>query len=61
MIEDETMDALIDAAGPMLGIPVEPAWRASIRTHLAISLHHALAVAAFGLPDETDPAPVFRA
>ncbi len=60
-LSPETLDALIDAAEPLLGIPVDPAWRASIRTHLEISLRHALTVASFRLPDESEPAPVFRA
>ena len=54
-------DRLIDAMAPLLGIPVDPAWRPSIRTHLAITLRHADALAAFELPDELDPAPVFVA
>jgi hypothetical protein len=33
----------------------------AIRLHLAVSLRHADAVLAFDLPDDTDPAPVFRA
>ena len=58
---DHDLDALIDAAAPALGLAVEPAWREQIRMHLGMSLRHALAVAAFDLPDEIDPAPIFRA
>lgn len=57
----DTLDSLIDAAGPLLGIPVAPEWRDAIRAHLDISLRHATAVAAFSLPDEAEPAPVFSA
>ena len=60
-LSPETLDRMIDAAEPVLGIPVDPAWRASIRTHLEISLRHALAITSFPLPDEAEPAPVFRA
>jgi len=61
MTEDEGLDALIDAGTALLGITVAPEWREQIRLHLEIPLRHAAQVAAFPLPDETDPAPVFRA
>jgi len=61
MTEDDGLDALIDAGTALLGIAVAPEWREQIRLHLEISLRHAARVAAFPLPDETDPAPVFRA
>lgn len=61
MIDESQFDALIDAGTALLGITVEPAWRAAIRLHLGISLTHAAAVLDFPLPDEADPAPVFRA
>ena len=61
MPSDEELEALIDAAAPVLGIAVDPAWREAIRTHLGISLGHALSVAEFALPEEAEPAPVFVA
>ena len=61
MDRDEHLDALIASAEPVLGIPVRPEWHAAIRTHLTISLDHARAVAGFALPDDAEPAPVFRA
>ena len=61
MNEPAELDALIDAACAVLGIPLVPAYRAGVRLHLAISLDHARAVAAFALPDAAEPAPVFRA
>ncbi len=61
MSEPADLDAMIDAAAAVLGITVAPEWRAAIRMHLAISLGHAHAVAAFVLPDDAEPAPVFRA
>ncbi len=61
MSETDGLDALIDAGTAALGIAVAPEWRDQIRLHLAISLRHASQVAAFPLPDETDPAPVFQA
>ncbi len=61
MIDETRFDSLIDAGTALLGIPLQPEWRPAIRQHLGISLAHAAAVMAFPLPDEADPAPVFRA
>ncbi len=56
----EDLDAYIAGAAAVLGIPLRPEWLASIRTNLEVSLRHADAVLAFDLPDEAEPAPVFR-
>jgi hypothetical protein len=61
MPDDDAFDALIDAVAPLLGIAIDPHWRPAIRTHLGITLLLANRLAAFPLPDEIDPAPVFRA
>jgi len=55
------IDTWITAGTALLGIPLEPEWRAAIRLHLGITFGHADTVMAFELPDEADPAPVFRA
>jgi hypothetical protein len=57
----QELDTLIDTVAPLLGLEIEPAWREAVRTHLAISLRHARAVADFPLPDDADPAPAYRA
>ena len=54
-------DTLIAAATALLGIPLRPEWHDAIRLHLGITLGHAANVAGFPLPDEAEPAPVFRA
>ncbi len=51
----------IQAAAAMLGIAVDEAWMASVDFNLATILKHGLFVAAFVLPDELEPAPVFGA
>ena len=58
---DPELDAWIDAGTALLGIPIQPEWRTAIRVHLMISLGHAGTVLAFELPDDADPAPIFRA
>ena len=55
------LDDFIAAAAATLDLPLDPAWQASIKAHLEVTLRHAATVAEFPLPDEAEPAPVFRA
>ena len=57
---DTSLDAFI-AAAEALGIPLEEAWKPAIKANLDVTLKHAASVAEFALPDETEPAPVFKA
>jgi hypothetical protein len=59
MDADSEFDALITVGARLLGIAVSDEWRDAIRLHLTISFDHGRNVAAFPLPDEIDPAPVF--
>jgi hypothetical protein len=61
MTDPGDLEALIDAVPWLLGIQVRTAWRDAIRLHLGISLDHATIVAEHSLPDEAEPAPVFKA
>ena len=45
----------------MLALPIDPAWLPAVRSNLDVTLKHAAAVAEFNLPDDAEPAPVFRA
>jgi Protein of unknown function (DUF4089) len=54
------LDAMITAGTAVLGISVDAAWQAAIRAHMEVTLRHAAAVGEFALPDEAEPAPVFR-
>jgi hypothetical protein len=54
-------DAWLDANAALLGIDVAPEWREAVRMHLRITGDLAQRVLEFPLPDEADPAPVFRA
>ena len=49
------------AAAAALDLPLEEAWKPAVKANLAVTLRHAATVAAFKLPDEAEPAPVFRA
>jgi hypothetical protein len=60
-IDNEALDNLIDASAAALGLPIEPEWKGGIKANLQITLRLANMVAAFQLPDETEPAPTFEA
>ncbi len=55
------IDAFMDASARMLGLPIDPAWKAAIRENLTVIVKHADKVANFPLPDEAEPAPLFKA
>jgi hypothetical protein len=57
----DPLDDFIDAAARALELPVEPDWKPAVAANLRITLEHAAAVEAFALPDEAEPAPVFKA
>jgi hypothetical protein len=44
-----------------LGLPLQADWKAAVKQNLDITLKHASTVADFVLPDEAEPAPVFKA
>lgn len=54
-------DASLTVAAAVLGIALRPEWVPAVRFHLELSLRLAQMVAEFPLPDDTEPAPVFRA
>jgi hypothetical protein len=55
------LDDYIDAAAWSLRLRLDPAWRPTIRANLEVTLRIAALVDEFPLPDEAEPAPVFRA
>jgi hypothetical protein len=56
----DTLDSYVSSATSALGVACESAWLPEIRNNLRITLLHAKLVAQFELPDEAEPAPVFR-
>jgi predicted ATPase len=60
-MKDAHLDAWITAGTAALGLPVKPAWREAVRTHLRIALDHVDVVLDSQQHDLLDPAPVFRA
>jgi hypothetical protein len=57
----EAIDALVDAGAKALGLPLDPAWQASVKFNLQLILRHATLVEEFSLPDDAEPAPVYHA
>jgi Protein of unknown function (DUF4089) len=57
----DTIDALVEAGAKALGLPLDPAWHASVKFNLQLILRHAALVEEFSLPDDAEPAPIFHA
>ncbi|PZA13547.1 DUF4089 domain-containing protein [Rhodopseudomonas palustris] len=57
----DPLDTYIDAVAAALDLPIDPTWRPAVRANLEVSLKLARMVDEFPLPDETEPASVFRA
>jgi Protein of unknown function (DUF4089) len=57
----DPLEDYIDAVGKALKLPIEEAWRPAVKANLDVSLKLAGLVDEFPLPDETEPASIFRA
>ena len=55
------LDDFIAAAAAALDLPLDPAWKVSVKANLEVTLKLAAMVAEFPLPDEAEPAPIFKA
>ena len=61
MATQDPLDDYITAAAATLALPLDPAWRPDVRMHLDVTLRLARLFGEFALPDDAEPAPVFRA
>jgi hypothetical protein len=61
MSKPSDLDAYIDAAAQALGLPVEPEWKGEIRANLAVTFRLAALVGEKELPDDAEPAQIFKA
>jgi hypothetical protein len=57
----DPLDAFILAAVETLNLPAEKAWLPAIKANLRVTLQFGKMVSDFELPDDAEPAPVFRA
>jgi Protein of unknown function (DUF4089) len=55
------LDEFITASARALDLEIDPAWYPAIRGNLEVTFRLAAVVAEFKLPDDAEPAPVFRA
>ena len=58
---NDPLDDFIDAAARALDLPLEPAWRPVVKANLLVTVRQAVLGAELALPDDAEPAPVFRA
>jgi len=56
----EDIEAYVDAAAKLVGLPLDPAHRPGVVLNLSRIAQMAALVMAFPLPEETEPAPVFE-
>ena len=61
MSNPSDLDAYIDSAAQALGLTVEPGWKPAVRANLEVTFKLAALVAEKELPDDAEPAPVFKA
>jgi len=57
----DPLDEYIDAVSKALALPIDAAWKPSVRANLEVSLRIARLVDEFALPDQIEPASVFAA
>ena len=58
---DDPLDSFIAAAAQSLDLTIEPAWLPAVRENLRVILFLGAKVSQLQLPDDAEPAPVFRA
>jgi hypothetical protein len=61
MAGSDPTDDFIEAAAKALGVPLDAAWKPAVRGNLEVSLKLARLVDEFPLPDDAEPAPVYKA
>jgi hypothetical protein len=59
--DNDPLSAAIAAGAHMLGLTIEPSWLPSVRANLEVSLRLGKLVDEFPLPDEHEPASIFKA
>jgi hypothetical protein len=57
----DTFATMVTAAIHALALPIEASWHAGVTFNLQLLFKHAALIDEFSLPDDTEPAPVFRA
>jgi hypothetical protein len=61
MNKPDQFDNMIEAAAEVFGFNVELAWKPGVRANLQVLVGQAALFMAFELPDDAEPAPIFKA
>jgi hypothetical protein len=61
MTTRDTLDDYLDGSAGALRLPIDAAWRSSVKANLETLLAFADLIDAFPLPEEMPPAPIYRA
>jgi hypothetical protein len=61
MAQIDPLDDFITASAQVLDLPLKKEWKDTIKSNLKVTLDHAARVTEFDLPDDAEPASVFRA
>ena len=59
--DQDDLNAAIASGTRMLGLTIDPAWLPSVRANLEVSLRLGRLVDEFPLPDDHEPATIFKA
>jgi hypothetical protein len=59
--EDAELGAVMDASAKSLGLKIEKSWRPQVLANLKVTMQHAARITEFALPEDIEPAPVFKA
>jgi hypothetical protein len=59
--DQDHLNTAVEAGAKMLGLTIDPAWLPSVRANLEVSLRLGRLVDEFPLPDEHEPASIFKA
>ncbi|MBO0757438.1 MAG: DUF4089 domain-containing protein [Bradyrhizobiaceae bacterium] len=51
----------IEAGGQLFELNIEPAWNPGVRANLEVIFRQAMLFMTFELPDDAEPAPIFKA
>jgi hypothetical protein len=60
-LKRDPLDEFIVAGARALDLKIDKAWMPAVRGHLQVTLRLGALVAAFALPNDAEPAPVFKA
>jgi len=60
-VKPDPLDGLISAGAMALNLSIDKTWMPVVRAHLRVTLAHGAKVVGFALPDDAEPAPVFKA